>query len=224
MKKFYLFTLVCFLSLNVFSQFQVTLKVIDNEDGALTNKLDDNNETNVFVYAADMDDNKLYDNGDWWYAMYSGETHSPNGELIKANGVWTWQATFDVSAGNYKWNPHMKTLGWNPINNLYNYATENDILFSVGADGTISGQTTLELPLTPTGIDQDYFNNIEVSTQASSITITNLNPSARVRVYNLSGLLVADQKATTSTISLPVEGKGIFLLNIDGYSLKVLKQ
>ncbi|MCU4175317.1 T9SS type A sorting domain-containing protein [Carboxylicivirga sp. N1Y90] len=224
MKKFYLFILVCFLSLNVIAQFQVTLKVIDNEDGALTNKVDDNNETNVFVYAADLDDNKIYDNGDWWYAMYSGETHSPNGELIKANGTWTWQATFSVAAGDYKWNPHMKTLGWNSINNLYNYATENDIFFSVGADGSISGQTTLELPLTPTNINNDYFKNIKVISQDNTISIQNVNPSARIKVYNISGQLMTDQEATGSSISIQVKSKGIYILNIDGYSLKVLTQ
>lgn len=222
MKKFYLLTVVCFLSVSTFAQFQVTLKVIDNQDGALTNKVDDNNETNVFVYAADLDDNKLYDNGDWWYAMYSGETHSPNGELIKANGIWTWQATFDVAAGDYKWNPHMKTLGWNPINNLYNYGTENDILFSVGADGSISGQTTLELPLTPTSVEDEYLSNIKIFSVNKTISLQNILQGSAIKVYNLSGVQITTISAAASSINIPVQASGLYLVNIDGHTLKVL--
>lgn len=222
MKNLYLLAIACFLSASAFAQFQVTLKVIDNENGALTNKVDDNNETNVFVYASDLSDNKLYDNGDWWYAMYSGEAGSPTGELIKADGVWTWQATFSVAAGDYKWNPHMKTLGWATINGLYKYAESNDILFSVSEDGTITGQTTLELPLLATSIKEKNTSNLNVFAFNQNITVNNLNVGSKIKVINLAGALISKDVASGSTLTIPVSYTGIYLVNVDGRTFKVL--
>ena len=148
MKKIHFLIILTFLALNAKSQFRVTLKVIDNHNGELTNNVDDYNGTNVFCWAGN-DSVTLYDDSDyWWYPMYSKNTERTGGELIKRGNTWIWQCTFDnVAPGNYRWNPHMKTIGWKPINTLYNYAQEPDMYFHVGNDGTITGQTTLELPL-----------------------------------------------------------------------------
>jgi len=223
MKSIYLALVLFMLSLAIQAQYQVTLKVIDNQDGALTNNVNDNNETNVFVWAADLSGNTIYTraDSDWWYAMYTGEAQCPNGELIKNNGVWTWQATFDVAAGDYQWNPHMKTLGWQPINTLYNYAAENNILFSVGSDGSITGQTTLELPLTPTSITRPTPEQLNVMVLNNVITVNKLKAGELVSIYNLSGQLIAKQYASDKQIQFTINQTGIYIIKSGNQSLKI---
>ncbi|PWD99604.1 hypothetical protein [Marinilabilia rubra] len=156
MKKIHFLIFLSFLAFNAKSQFSVTLKVIDNHNGELTNNVDDFNGTNVYCWAGN-DSITLYDDSDyWWHPMY-GNSERPGGELIKNNGTWIWQCTFDnVPPGDYRWNPYMKNLGWKPINTFYNYAQEPDIHFSIGSDGKITGQTTLELPLVSTSLLRQF--------------------------------------------------------------------
>ncbi|MDR0799398.1 MAG: GDSL-type esterase/lipase family protein [Dysgonamonadaceae bacterium] len=148
-------TFLLLLAVTVFSikaaAFPVTLKVIDQTKGQITNKVDDNNETNIFVW---VDDALAAQNprvpSDWWYPMYNdGGVTSGNGSLVKTASAWEWTNTFQATAGTYTWNPYAKTLGWQPISpNMYNYIGDdgNNLRFTVGADGTITGHTELIIP------------------------------------------------------------------------------
>jgi len=135
---------VCFLKVQA---FPVTLKIIDETMGERTNNVNDNNEVNVFAWLSDSFNKGSWT--EWWYPFYaeSGST----GELIKNAGDWTWQASFDLAEGTYEWNPHMKTLGWKPMNKavLY-YGDSNDLSFTVSSTGEIEGVTEITISNVPT--------------------------------------------------------------------------
>lgn len=220
MKKILLLFMISLSIANVFAQYNVILKVVDNQDGALTNNVDDNNESNVFCWAG-SDSGNLYD-GDWWYPMYDGESGRTGGELIKSDGVWTWQCTFDnVASGDYRWNPHMKTLGWASINNLYTYAENADLYFTVAEDGTVSGQTTLELPLTTTAMSVTLDNDVKVYSQSKKIIVVGIEEGANLSVYNLSGKLVKQMISTSQYAEMNVNTTGIYLVIINQSPIKV---
>lgn len=184
--------------------------------------MDDNNETNVFCWAGN-DEVSLSDvGGDWWYAMYSGEARCPGGDLIKAEGAWTWQATFsDVPAGDYRWNPHMKTLGWKSINTIYEYNSESDdIYFSVAEDGTITGQTTLILPLNATGIS-NMSDNFTIYVTNKQIFI-NGAASLSIEVYDIAGHKLTNIISALNKEVISVANSGIFVVIVNAKAHKVI--
>ncbi|HKL71114.1 MAG TPA: T9SS type A sorting domain-containing protein [Marinilabiliaceae bacterium] len=222
MRKIYLLIAIVALSMITLAQHTVTLKVIDNKNGTFTNNVDDNNETNVFCWAGN-DDVTLSDvGGDWWYAMYSGEARCPGGELIIAEGVWTWQATFsDVPAGYYRWNPQMKTLGWKSINTIYEYNSEgHDIHFSIAEDGTITGQTTLELPLNATGIS-NVNDGFAIYTSNKQIFI-NSAVSSSIEVYDIAGRKIANVVSASNKEVISVTNSGIYVVIAENKAHKVI--
>lgn len=202
------------------AQHTVILQVIDNQSGELTNNIDDNNETNVFCWAGN-DDGTLYD-GEWWFPMYDGEAGRTGAELIKTDSTWTWQCTFtDVAPGDYRWNPHMKTLGWKPINDIYTYGEDADINFSVADDGTISGQTTLELPLAIINSVNLHRDAIKIYSYQKLITLENVDTGSDVFVYNLQGRLIKKIKPTQNNLSIPISTSGIYLVRTNQTTSKV---
>lgn len=220
MKKILLLFITGWSLINLNAQHNVTLKVIDNQDGALTNKVDDNNETNVFCWAGNGA-GTLYA-GDWWYPMYNGEAGRTGGLLVKDNGVWTWQCTFEnVAPGDYWWKPHMKTLGWSPLRNLYNYDENGDLHFSVAQDGTVSGQTSLELPLTATNTQQELTEELNVYTRDKVIVVANVKQGEDIFLFNLSGKLVSKALGNSTEVEITVAQSGIYLVKSGQSSIKV---
>lgn len=222
MKKIYLLIAIVAISINAIAQHSVTLKVIDNKNGTLTNNVEDNNETNVFCWAGNDDIELSNVGGDWWYAMYSGEARCPGGDLIKTEEVWTWQATFnDVPAGDYRWNPQMKTLGWQSINSIYEYNSESDDLhFSIGEDGTISGRTTLELPLNPTNIS-NVNNDFKIYVSNKRIYIVGTS-SLSIEVYDIAGRKIANIISSSSKVVIPVTNSGLYIVIVGNKRHKVI--
>lgn len=151
MKKQILF-ITLFLSaicLNAQTKFRVTLQVIDKTVNFKSSLGSDQSRmyNNIYVWVGTKAGAVVY-TGDWWYPMYDGEAGRPGGLLIKAADSYTWQASFDLVPGDYKWNPGIKSWGWRPLNtSIFQYTaspTDNpDINFTVNADGTITGKTTL---------------------------------------------------------------------------------
>lgn len=213
-----------FCSTAAFAQFQVTLKVVDTQNGALTNKVNDNNETNVFCWAGNDDTSLSNVGGDWWYAMYSGEARCPDGTLIKDAGVWAWQCTFNnVAPGEYRWDPKMKTLGWNSINSLYTYNSSSaDLHFTVGSDGSVTGHTTLELPLVSTALADFTAPELTVSSRDKIIYLENLEDNTTISVYDLSGGHIKALKSSGSKAEVSVNTPGIYLVITDHHSAKVM--
>ncbi len=213
-----LMMLLCIVTAN--AQYSVTLKVIDNQAGALTNNVDDNNETNVFCWAGN-DDGTLYD-GDWWYPMYTGELGRDNGSLLKEDGVWTWQCTFhNVAPADYSWNPHMKTIGWQAINTLYYYADDANLSFTVASDGSISGNTTLSLPLTSTQVSANNSEQYKVYANSKRIMVAGITDMTQVLVYNMAGALVNKVTTADTKYAVEVDEPGLYLVIIDGSTFKV---
>jgi hypothetical protein len=117
MKKTFLllFMTVCAISFtNKAVAFPVTLKVIDQTKGQITNKVNDQNEINIYTW---IDNNLQAQNprtpADWWYPMYNEPGVTPNGLLVKTADAWEWTITLQAEPGEYEWNPGAKTLGWN---------------------------------------------------------------------------------------------------------------
>lgn len=149
-KKYLLILMLCLFSMiSAKAQHTVVLKVVDQTKGVKTNVETDNNNANVFAWIDDNINKGTWT--DWWYPFYneSGTT----GSLVKSETDWTWQATFSVAPGTYQWNPHMKTLGWNPINKgVVYYGESNNLSFTVAEDGTVSGTTELIIPAVKTKV------------------------------------------------------------------------
>jgi lysophospholipase L1-like esterase len=152
MKKVLLLSLIALSALSVSAQsYPVTLKVIDHTAGAITNNVDDNNETNIICWLSDaLSAQNPRTPSDWWYPMYHDNgVSSPNGLLVKNPDSWEWTLTLQATAGTYEWNIIAKTLGWGDINpDMYAYVGDNgnNLIFTVGADGTVGGHTELVIP------------------------------------------------------------------------------
>ncbi len=169
---------------NQLTKFPVTLQVIDQTLGVKTNKLTDNNETNVITYLSAG----LVPTGwtNWWYPMYSGEAGVTGAQLVKNAGDWTWQATLQALPGTYQWNPYMKTLGWASMNKrvIYYGDTDNQT-FTISSTGVITGSTQVvisatKFPVTLKIIDRskgvktnDPTNNNETNIYLQGGTVTN---------------------------------------------------
>ncbi|MDR0546874.1 MAG: GDSL-type esterase/lipase family protein [Dysgonamonadaceae bacterium] len=156
MKKIFLLNLAWFF-IGSFMQmkaesFPVTLKVIDQTSGQITNKVNDNNETNIFAW---LDDNLKSQNpttpGEWWWPMYNDPAFAAytNGLLVKTESSWEWTLPLLVEPGTYEWNPYAKTLGWQSITpNMYPYTGDNgnNLVFTVDDAGSVSGHYELIIP------------------------------------------------------------------------------
>jgi lysophospholipase L1-like esterase len=129
----------------------VTLKVIDMSKGVVTNRIDNQNEVNIFTW---LSDNLSAQNprtpADWWYPMYNdAAVSSGNGLLVKTDSSWNWTLSLQVEPGTYQWCPHAKTLGWQPIKPLmFDYTADdgNNLVFTVSATGELSGNYELVIP------------------------------------------------------------------------------
>ncbi len=135
--------------------FSVTLQVIDKTANLKSSLASDQThiDNNIYAWVGTKSGVAVY-TGDWWYPMYNGEAGRPNGLLIKTANSYTWRVTFDLAPGDYKWNPGIKSWGWLPINTtIFQYtagaADSPDINFTVNADGTTSGTTTLAITDSP---------------------------------------------------------------------------
>jgi len=158
MKKTLYFFIVAFLLLSVVEKahaFSVTLKVIDKTATHKSSLASDQThiENNIYAWVGTKTGVAVY-SGDWWYPMYNGESGRPNGLLIKTTDSYTWQASFDLLPGDYKWNPGIKSWGWLPVNtSIFQYTASAgdspDINFTVNPDGTTSGITTLTITDAP---------------------------------------------------------------------------
>ncbi|HEY6915453.1 MAG TPA: GDSL-type esterase/lipase family protein, partial [Paludibacter sp.] len=135
-------------------KYKIRLKVIDKSKGLLSSStVYPNNNVVAWISGG------LNTTTSWFYGFYSGDTMYPNGELIKNDTAWVWQATFDAPPGNYQWNPNMRSLGTsaaNPVTingNVPNVSwVGSNLSFSVSSAGILSGDTVLlmkEDPLNP---------------------------------------------------------------------------
>lgn len=147
--KTFTLLLLCLWSFNLLQaqSFPVTLKIVDTSKGAKTNA-NDHNETNVMCWLSDdLSAQNPRNPGDWWYPMYNNSGATPDGNLVKNSNDWTWELTINATAGDYAWNPHMKSLGWATLNgNVPGVTWEGDNLsFSVSETGEITGVTEVTL-------------------------------------------------------------------------------
>lgn len=151
------FLLMCIFCVSHANPFSVTLKVIDKTGGQITNNVNDQNEVNIFCW---LDDNLKALNptqpNEWWWPMYydASSANYTNGLLVKGSDTWEWRLTIQVNPGTYKWNPYAKNTGWGPIRGdeangkpiMYYYDgddADNNLVFTVAADGKITGNTEL---------------------------------------------------------------------------------
>ncbi|MDR0829881.1 MAG: GDSL-type esterase/lipase family protein [Prevotellaceae bacterium] len=150
MKKTFLSLIFCAFAVASAQAFTVTLKVIDQTAGTITNNVNDNNETNIYCWVSDaLSTQNPRTPSDWWYPMYNAGGVSPTGLLVKNTTSWEWTITLQATAGSYEWCPGAKTLGWNTITpNMYGYIGDsgNNLIFTVAADGTVTGHTELVIP------------------------------------------------------------------------------
>ena len=207
----------------------VTLKVIDQSKGVVTNA-SDHNETNIFCW---IDDNLAAQNAltpsTWWYPLYdttipdgADVNITPNGELIQGANDWTWEITLNATPGTYEWNPYAKSLGWNPINpNMYAYTGDDGInlVFTISSTGEISGHTELVIP-DPTGISNIGVKNTVVVGGKSSLSAT-FEGEAVISVYSVQGVLL--KKATAqNTFEIDNLPSGIYLVKVNNSTYKAI--
>lgn len=145
MKKNYFLLLLAFIGFTFTLQaVSVTLKVIDETGGVVSNPDGENKDMNLYTW---LSDNLKAQNprtpSDWWYPMYNASGVTPNGNLTLEEGVLTWEITIQATEGEYEWNPGAKSLGWNNINPGMVVWEGGNPKFQVAADGTITGITEI---------------------------------------------------------------------------------
>jgi len=214
------------------SSVPVTLKVIDQSKGVITNA-SDHNETNIFCW---IDDNLASQNtltpGNWWYPLYdttipdgADANITPNGALIQGADDWTWEITLNAAPGTYEWNPYAKSLGWNAINpNMYAYTgdnADNNLVFTVSPTGEISGHTELVIP-DNTGITTVGLNNAVVVGGKSSIS-AKFEGEANIAVYSIQGVLL-NKTTAQSTFEADNLPAGIYVVKINNTTYKAIVQ
>jgi hypothetical protein len=214
------------------SSVPVTLKVIDQSKGVITNA-SDHNETNIFCW---IDNNLASQNtltpGNWWYPLYdttipdgADANITPNGALIQGADDWTWEITLNAAPGTYEWNPYAKSLGWNAINpNMYAYTgdnADNNLVFTVSPTGEISGHTELVIP-DNTGITTVGLNNAVVVGGKSSIS-AKFEGEANIAVYSIQGVLL-NKTTAQSTFEADNLPAGIYVVKINNTTYKAIVQ
>ncbi|MFV0470340.1 MAG: hypothetical protein ACK5MK_15630, partial [Dysgonomonas sp.] len=152
MKKY----LLLIINLFVFSllglqaqSYPVTLKIVDQTKKTTISNDASGSNVIVSVDASIAEQNPRTPSGDWWYPMYADAGVTPNGTYSENANDVTWQITFNVTPGEYTWIPYLKSLGWKFLNNAYMYSSDLDnpvINFTVKADGSVEGITTLTIP------------------------------------------------------------------------------
>jgi lysophospholipase L1-like esterase len=165
---FVLDTLVIKTDHTVTGPWAVTLKVIDQSKGAITNKINDHNETNIFCWVSDnLKAQNPRTPDDWWYPMYNDAGCTPTGLLVKTETAWEWTITLNADTGTYEWSPNAKTLGWQPVNpNMYGYVGDNgnNLIFRVGEGGVVTGHNELVIP------DPNVLPRFDVTLQVVDMT------------------------------------------------------
>ena len=209
---------------------QVTLKVIDQSKGLITNDPANNPETNIFCW---IDDNLKAQNprtpDNWWYPMYDSSIDPvdsniiPNGTLVQGANDWTWEITFSALPGTYDWNPEAKSLGWKTLNNgMYDYTGDDgfdNFIFTVSDAGVITGTTELVIP-DYTGISKIGLNNAVVVGGKSSISAT-FKGAANVSVYSVQGVLIKTASAQGDFEIGNLEA-GIYLVKVNNSVYKAV--
>ena len=213
--------------------YPVTLKVIDQSKGTITNA-SDHNKTNIFCW---IDSNLAALNplspGNWWYPLYDTSIAdgadvniTPNGELVQGTDDWTWDIALNAAPGMYQWNPYAKSLNWSPINpDMYVYTGDNgnNLIFTVSSTGEVSGNTELVIP-NSTG---DRIANVGLDNAAvmggKSIISATFDGEANVAVYTIQGTLLK-QTVAQNTFSLDGLPTGTYLVKINNAAYKVVVQ
>ncbi|MDR0619290.1 MAG: MBG domain-containing protein, partial [Bacteroidales bacterium] len=150
--SFVLDTLTIVVNPAIQGPWAATLKVIDKSKGAVTNKVNDQNEINIICAVSDNLKEQNIRNpspGEWWYPMYGGSGIVPDGELIKTDSSWEWTLTLMADTGTYSWKPYAKTLGWKVINQgMYDYTGDDgdNLIFFMNMGGTVTGNYELVIP------------------------------------------------------------------------------
>lgn len=200
-------------------KYSFTIKVIDQTKGALTNDLNDTNNTdkNVFVWIS----GNVSHSSDWWTGLYYDASFGPTSELIKGTSNWTWQATFEGPAGVYEWNPSMKSLGWQTMNGKVEGVSWNgsNLVFYVAADGSVGGAYKLIVPDNTVSIDNSKVDSKYDLTAVNGV-LKIQGTFDNVKVYDLKGFLIGrSEQKDGYIIDL---AKGVYIVSVDGVSQKIL--
>jgi hypothetical protein len=163
--------------------------------------------------------------------MYEDAGVSPTGLLVKNEDVWEWTLTLLADIGTYEWNPHAKTLGWLPINpNMFEYEGDNgnNLMFTVGEDGILSGHYELVIPAPEQTSSSNIISNLfriypNPATEVVCIDEDNASGNMEYRLYNLKGQIIYQTIDKTIPVSALPSGTYI-LIRQDGAMAKVVKK
>lgn len=189
--------------------FDITLKVIDKTKGALSSSTV-YSENNVVAWIS----GDLNTSGNWFYGFYSGDSRYPNGELIKTEEAWIWQATFNAKAGAYEWNPCMRSLGPSSadpktingnIPNAPHIAWEgSNLSFSVGTNGELSGDYELILEEDPTTPIEKTYLTLNVDMNGLTVDAAGVHATGTFNNWSNTATLMHDE-----------DGDGIYTVKIE---------
>jgi len=187
-------------------KYKIKLKVVDKTKGVLSSSTVYSDNNVVAWLSAGLNTTTS-----WFYGFYSGDTMYPNGELIKNETEWVWQASFDAPPGVYQWNPSMRSLGTsaaNPVTINGNVSTVSwvgsNLTFTVGPTGVLSGDTTLI-------IEKDPLNPVQK-------TYLTLNVDMTGKTVDPAGVFVTgtfNNWSSTATQMIDPENDGIYTKKIE---------
>lgn len=156
MKKLYMYVLLLMvISQHAISQDTVTLRVIDETKGEVTNSEAWPDES-VYTWLGNTSNWAAINNmpagtmAGSWCGMYDGLT---GGKLEKTDEEWIWSFTFEPQKGlTYHWNPGVWKDEARTESHLQALHTPGNIEFSVSSTGVVSGCITLRIKSTTQAI------------------------------------------------------------------------
>ncbi len=155
-------------------------------------------------------------------------------EYYELNEGWQ-KVEYDIQIGTPEGNPFALSIKMNGTGKLDAGAILiKEIKFTTPSDGTyvkggdpnakVEKNLTLKNGEIVTGINTPKFDDKKVCCGVFNdiLTVSNLNPGDPVEVYSVIGTLISSQKATSDVLSLPLNGKGLFIVKTNTGTTKVV--
>ena len=154
---------------------------------------------------------------------------------MKIKNVLLWVSMAVYSVGAMAEDNHLyiqpgagETLSWS-VPSLQKMTFQNGNLVLTMKNGTSSYTPIMSIERiyigTPSEIQGiEEVDNAPLYSWDGETLILNAQSGAQVRVYNVAGAVVKQERLTGNSINLPGLAKGLYVVNVDGHIFKTIKK
>ncbi|MDR0831116.1 MAG: endonuclease [Prevotellaceae bacterium] len=94
---------------------------------------------------------------------------------------------------------------------------------AIGNEQFLSNTSDIYIWTVGTGIDDVFAQNIIVYSIPTGIFVNNINAGDKISVFTPTGILLYTTTAVSDQIFIPISQNGIFIVNINGKAIKIMK-